>query len=125
MGVFLTYALNESGALVHVDDVANGAKCECHCPYCNAPLHAKMADIKESIILRMHMVKNAKEPTRRRSAGLSLARARLPHRAYFHILMSWKRHFASDGLTAHSRSFLMADLHRDYLQEERTAIGQS
>lgn len=41
MGVFLTYALNESGALVHVDDVANGAKCECHCPYCNAPLHAK------------------------------------------------------------------------------------
>lgn len=41
MGVFLTYAPNESGALVHVDDVANGAKCECHCPYCNAPLHAK------------------------------------------------------------------------------------
>ena len=41
MGVFLTYAPNESGALVHVDDVANGAKCECYCPYCNAPLHAK------------------------------------------------------------------------------------
>ena len=41
MGVFLTYAPNESGALVHVDDVANGAKCECHCPYCNASLHAK------------------------------------------------------------------------------------
>ena len=41
MGVFLTYVPNESGALVHVDDVANGAKCECHCPYCNAPLYAK------------------------------------------------------------------------------------
>ena len=28
-----------------------------------------------------------------------------------------------DGLTAHSRSFLMAGLHRDCLQEERKAIG--
>lgn len=41
MGAFLTYALNEKGALVHVDDVANGAKSACHCPHCNAPLHAK------------------------------------------------------------------------------------
>ena len=30
-----------------------------------------------------------------------------------------------DGLTAHSRSFLMAGLHRDYLREERKAIGLS
>lgn len=41
MGVFLTYALDESNILVHVDNVANGAKCACHCPYCNEPLHAK------------------------------------------------------------------------------------
>lgn len=43
MGAFLTYALDESGALVHVDDVAKGAKCACHCPHCNAPLYAKNA----------------------------------------------------------------------------------
>ena len=43
MGVFLTYALDEGGALVHVDDVAKGAKCACHCPHCNAPLYAKNA----------------------------------------------------------------------------------
>ena len=41
MGAFLTYALDEGGALVHVDDVAKGAKCACHCPHCNAPLYAK------------------------------------------------------------------------------------
>lgn len=43
MGAFLTYALDEGGALVHVDDVAKGAKCGCHCPHCNAPLYAKNA----------------------------------------------------------------------------------
>lgn len=43
MGAFLTYALDEGGALVHVDDVANGAKCACHCPHCEAPLYAKNA----------------------------------------------------------------------------------
>ena len=43
MGAFLTYALDEGGALVHVDDVAKGAKCACHCPHCNAPLYAKNA----------------------------------------------------------------------------------
>ncbi|GEM_PF-4010823 len=32
MGAFLTYALDEGGALVHVDDVAKGAKCACRCP---------------------------------------------------------------------------------------------
>lgn len=41
MGAFLTYALNESNVLVHIDDVGNGTKCACHCPYCNKPLHAK------------------------------------------------------------------------------------
>ena len=41
MGAFLTYALNESNVLVHIDDVGNGTKCACHCPHCNKPLHAK------------------------------------------------------------------------------------
>ena len=45
MGAFLTYALDEGGALVHVDDVAKGAKCACHCPQCNATLYAKNAGI--------------------------------------------------------------------------------
>lgn len=43
MGAFLTYALDEGGALVHVDGVAKGAKCACHCPHCDAPLYAKNA----------------------------------------------------------------------------------
>ena len=43
MGAFLTYALDEGGALVHVDGVAKGAKCACHCPHCGAPLYAKNA----------------------------------------------------------------------------------
>ena len=43
MGAFLTYALDEGGALVHVDHVAKGAKCACHCPHCKAPLYAKNA----------------------------------------------------------------------------------
>ena len=30
MGAFLTFALDEGGALVHVDDVAKGMKCGCH-----------------------------------------------------------------------------------------------
>ena len=41
MGAFLTYAPDKNGALVHIDDVVNGAKCACYCPYCNSPLHAK------------------------------------------------------------------------------------
>ncbi len=43
MGSFLTYALDESKALVHVDDVAKGNNCKCHCPHCGAPLCAKNA----------------------------------------------------------------------------------
>lgn len=41
MGAYLTYALDEGGALVHVDAVAKGAKCACRCPHCDAPLYAK------------------------------------------------------------------------------------
>jgi hypothetical protein len=43
MSAFITYAPNENGVLVHIDDVANGAKCACHCRKCGAPLHAKNA----------------------------------------------------------------------------------
>ena len=41
MGAYLTYALDAGGALIHVDNVAKGAKCACRCPHCNAPLYAK------------------------------------------------------------------------------------
>ena len=37
----LIYALDESGALVHVDSVANGLACKCVCPSCGQPLVAK------------------------------------------------------------------------------------
>lgn len=37
----LIYALDESGALVHVDSVANGSACKCVCPSCQQPLVAK------------------------------------------------------------------------------------
>lgn len=45
MGAFLTYALDESGALVHVNDVEKGLKCSCKCPHCDAPLYAKNAGL--------------------------------------------------------------------------------
>ena len=37
----LTYALNETGQLVNVDDVLVGKKCGCFCPACKEPLTAK------------------------------------------------------------------------------------
>ena len=43
MGSFLTFALDESNALIHVDNVAKGNSCKCHCPHCGAPLCAKNA----------------------------------------------------------------------------------
>lgn len=43
MGAFLTYALDESDALIHVDDVVKGNNCKCYCPHCGAPLCAKNA----------------------------------------------------------------------------------
>lgn len=55
MGAFLTYALDEGGALVHVDDVAKGMKCGCHCPHCEAPLYAKNAgQIREHHFAHAH-----------------------------------------------------------------------
>ena len=41
----LTYALDESQALVHVDDVPKGLKCGCACPHCGAKLYAKNGGI--------------------------------------------------------------------------------
>lgn len=46
MGAYLTYALDENGNLVHVDDVANGLACNCCCPHCEAPLYAKNRGVK-------------------------------------------------------------------------------
>lgn len=37
----LTYAMDESQALVHVDQVQKGLKCGCFCPHCGAKLYAK------------------------------------------------------------------------------------
>ena len=55
MGAFLTFALDEGGALVHVDDVAKGMKCGCHCPHCDAPLYAKNAgQIREHHFAHAH-----------------------------------------------------------------------
>ena len=55
MGAFLTFALDEGGAIVHVDAVATGAKCGCHCPHCNAPLYAKnTGEIREHHFAHAH-----------------------------------------------------------------------
>jgi len=40
-GDFLTYALNDSGKMVYVDDVPNGLACNCRCPKCHDLLVAK------------------------------------------------------------------------------------
>lgn len=55
MGAFLTFALDEGGALVHVDDVAKGMKCGCHCPHCDAPLNVENAgQIREHHFAHAH-----------------------------------------------------------------------
>ena len=41
MSPLLTYALDSNNQLVHVDSVAQGSACQCHCPHCKAPLDAK------------------------------------------------------------------------------------
>lgn len=41
MGALLTYALDSNNQLVHVDSVAQGSACQCHCPNCKSPLDAK------------------------------------------------------------------------------------
>ena len=38
----LTYALNASGRMVHINDVKRGLACNCFCPKCKEPLEAKL-----------------------------------------------------------------------------------
>ena len=38
---YLTWALNQKGDLVHVDEVPNGNDCGCICPHCKSALCAK------------------------------------------------------------------------------------
>lgn len=47
---YLTYALNNEGTLVHVDDVPNGNKCGCVCPHCKDKLCAKNGGTGEKMI---------------------------------------------------------------------------
>ena len=39
--VYLTYAINQDGDLVHIDSVPNGNDCACVCPHCKSALCAK------------------------------------------------------------------------------------
>ena len=47
MEALLTYALNKKGLPVHVDHVARGKACGCHCPYCKKPLSAKKGEWRQ------------------------------------------------------------------------------
>lgn len=42
----LTYALNEKGQIVNIDEVPTGARCKCFCPACKEPLIAKNSGAK-------------------------------------------------------------------------------
>ena len=48
--VFLTWALNQKGDLVHVDEVANGNECGCVCPHCKTALCAKNGGDGEKMV---------------------------------------------------------------------------
>lgn len=43
----LGWAINKNGETVCVSDVPKGIACDCHCPYCNAPLLAKKGKIRK------------------------------------------------------------------------------
>ena len=45
MQVYLKYALNIDGNLVHIDNVPNGNGCGCVCPACKKPLQARNAGL--------------------------------------------------------------------------------
>lgn len=47
---FLTWALNQEGDLVHVDEVPNGNECGCVCPHCKSALCAKNGGDGEKMI---------------------------------------------------------------------------
>ena len=41
-----SWAENENGEMVHVDDVLRGKACNCHCPACGEPLKARHGNIR-------------------------------------------------------------------------------
>ena len=41
-----SWAQDSTGKMVHIDSVARGKSCGCHCPHCKEPLVAKHGDIK-------------------------------------------------------------------------------
>lgn len=59
MCALLTNALDRNNKLVHVDDVANGNSCACHCPKCGVPLCAKNSS-KEGPGRRIHHFAHAR-----------------------------------------------------------------
>jgi hypothetical protein len=45
-GADFIYAENAQGRIVHVDEVARGLNCGCHCPCCGEPLQARQGDMR-------------------------------------------------------------------------------
>ena len=41
---YLTWALNQEGDLVHVDEVPNGNECGCVCPHCKSRITGRFFD---------------------------------------------------------------------------------
>lgn len=50
MKAYLTYALNQKGDLVHIDNVLNGNDCGCICPHCKSELCAKNGGTGEKMV---------------------------------------------------------------------------
>jgi len=44
--VMQTFALNNEGRIVHVDEVPRGADCGCRCPACDGPLIARQGEVR-------------------------------------------------------------------------------
>lgn len=47
MDLAFTWAQNEQGQLVHINDVANGKQCKCICPCCKEELIARHGDVRQ------------------------------------------------------------------------------
>ncbi len=44
--VLQTFALNNEGRIVHVDEVPRGGECGCRCPQCDGPLIARQGEVR-------------------------------------------------------------------------------
>src|SRR5689334_2245057 len=44
--LYIGYARNQSGELVHISEVPRGKACKCMCVSCDAPLVARQGDIR-------------------------------------------------------------------------------